>query len=753
MSAAVAVAKMTHVITEITPAGLMVNGKFMGLIRAADLDPAQFVWECDKPSWFDAAFSELQWARSSGERRNAVLLGRSAAILHPYALTLRNTISDFSNGWRYDPYLEGFLINSPDRCGNNILGLCQDYDIALSPALRDVIEGFEDSLEIVRQDAQVAIDAGFRAPENFASGRTLEAHQIEAVLTLAHNGGGLLADQVGLGKGGEFVCGLLCQNEYLQRHGKEPNWPAIVAVTSSMKEEIAEEITKWDNTSKVTILEGTKSAVIDSDSNWVVVNHDILDKRMPDILKLKPRAFIADEAHVYKNIDTNRYNAAQRLATKVRQLSKSIASDVRSNTEHPYVVMATGTPFLNYPRELYGLLSILNWEERLGAYAKRAYAEKHDGSTRMRTRVGGHRNNFVRSDSEPKLRFEMKELWNQRAFEVQWCGGYYDQFGAWQNNGASNSRELNKLLLDLGMIRRRKSDVIKPLPPLVESPHLITLSDRDMKTYAAIENDFRKWFIDGVRARLTANGESARSRAAIGRAIGTLERGEAIMRMTALRETLAMMKVPHTVEWIHRFMRGDIEGWDPSRRKLIVYVHHDKARQALISDPSLQQYNPVHILPSVQQKQKLIQEHKRRFQEDESVRLIVCTMAAREGHTLTAAKDVYLHEIPFVPSWIVQMAGRCWARFSELFRPHEAFLHYAIAEGTVDSSLLRMNVIKKAMFSAVIDGEGQDTDDNDLNPFFEERRRGETHQQARKRSGEKLLRAFAIGIKDLEVAR
>jgi hypothetical protein len=54
------------------------------------------------------------------------------------------------------------------------------------------------------------------------------------------------------------------------------------------------------------------------------------------------------------------------------------------------------------------------------------------------------------------------------------------------------------------------------------------------------------------------------------------------------------------------------------------------------------------------------------------------------------------------------MAGRCWARFSELYEPHEAYLHYAVVMGTIDADLVRMVRLKKQRFDAVIDGEGQD---------------------------------------------
>ena len=182
-------------------------------------------------------------------------------------------------------------------------------------------------------------------------------------------------------------------------------------------------------------------------------------------------------------------------------------------------------------------------------------------------------------------------------------------------------------------------------------------------------------------------------------------------------------------------------------------MHHKDARQALLDEPSFQKYNPVHILPGAQQKDQSIVEHKERFQQDDDVRLIICTMAAREGHTLTAAKDIYIHEMPFVPSWIVQMAGRCWARMSEQYEPHEAFIHYAIANDTIDSMLVRMNAVKKSMFTSVIDGEGQGAGDDDILFGSPSREDGESWQDAREKQQLRLLEAFSIGARELGIAQ
>jgi len=732
------------VATEVTRDALILNGKFHGIRRWADLDLDTIQWKCEQPEWFASAVEELRWARDCGENSAAIMLDDEALLIHPYTLTIRDRLEEANATWKYDPFTPAFRISKPVRHADLLRELCDLYEIPASSRFENHLAGLDEAVTMTAASAAQAIERGFRLPTGFAGNRKLKPHQEEGVLALAASGGGLLADQVGLGKGGQFVCGLLSLNDWLEREkGTAPNYPAIVAVTKSMRLEIATEITRWKPDATIEIITTAKAGSIDPDTEFVVINHDLLSARKADLLAIKPKAFIADEAHVYKNLDTARTRAAL-----------DIAKAVRANApKHPYIVLATGTPFLNAPRELWALLMILGWDWEVFALAKRLYREKH-GTTLTRTRLREPKNAFAnKARGQGKITFGERELWPQRAFEIRWCGGTYDRFGAWHASHATNTAELNRLLLDLGMIRRRKSDVMNPLPPLTESIHPITLDDTAMQDYNRMSDEFRDWLIETVRAEALKTGTSAKR--AVASALRRLDAGEAVMRMTKLREALSAHKVPHTVSWVHRFMAGEYSQPGQGRDKLILFVHHQRAMDMLLTEPTFRQYNPVSILStsSGKQKDQEIADNKHAFQTDPNVRLILCSMAAREGHTLTAAKDVYLHEMPFVPSWIVQMAGRCWARLSEEFEPHEAYLHYAIALGTIDSMLVKMNAVKKAMFNAVIDGEGSTEDADDLLWARPDIKSGETWREARERSGERLLEAFRIGERDLEIAR
>lgn len=661
-----------------------------------------WTWEtCPLPVWAESSMAEAKWASGHVFRQTSVAWlfgGRRAVIQAPYTLTLADRIDDLASDYYWSRDLNGWVIETPEDDADELRDIFETYDILPSAKLSTALEGRGEWRRALDALVEAAKGEGFRVPTDIKSGRTFKPHQQEAVLAMAYRGGcNLLADQVGLGKGGEFIGGGLVLEDWLQRMHGQTTYPTVVSVTKSMKDEIAAEILKWKHNAQIQILNGRKQGDIDPNAEYIILNHDLLSDRIDDILDAKPRAFIADESHVFKSETTARTKAAIKLA-----------DDIRRRVEDPYIVMASGTPFLNKPSELWAILRILGKDVEFGEYALDKVGR--DLQVRVKTRYGPM----------------MKKIWGQRAFEMRWCGGKHRkwrnsegelQLGDWEANGATNTAELNRLLVRQVMVRRRKSDVIDPLPPLTEQLVPIACEDEDLvEQYEKVQHEFIDFVVERARAEAEETGVS--ERVAVRHALAKLDAGEQVMQMTALRQHVAMMKLQGTVDWIHRFMAGDpgITGGDPSRRKLIVYAYHRDPQITLAQHPDLQQYGVVTILSGKDQKDEEIQQNKKAFQEDPNIRLIVCSMAAREGHTLTAAKDVYLHEIPFVPSWVVQMAGRCWARFSELYEPHEAYLHYAVSLGTIDSDLVRMVRTKKQRFDAVIDGEGQgDENESDLN--------------------------------------
>lgn len=637
--------------------------------------------------WLEQAIEDSKWAYSSiyGSDTRAVAwtIGDRLVIQAPFTLTLSENVNKIpASMCSYSMGMAGWVLVDPGKNSDQMTFVLSEYGIATSHELKGYVEGRGDWRLYLAEHVNKAIDLGYRVPDIFPTDRTLKDHQKEAVLALAGNRTSLLADQVGLGKGGEFTSGFLSiAQKFTEDTGKDISeaFPVVVVTTNSMKEEIAEEVIRWKQDAKVEVLYGHKLTGIDEDTEFIVMNVDLLSKRLDDVLSVSPRGMIVDECHTLKNPAALRTKAAQAIADNIRE----------NYGEDAYITLASGTPFLNRPVELWSILCILGKDQEFGNYALSKIGKTH---MKIRTRNG----------------WRTKEITLDKAFEERWCDGHYDRYKDWINTGSSNRSELNMMLLKHGMIRRKKSDVMHPLPPLHEKILKVDLDPEYADEYQRIESEFREWMIEQAKER------AERDDISISMAISIIKRSlshsEAVMRMTALRQAVARAKIKGIKEWVHRFMAGDpdIIGDDPDRKKLIIFAYHREIQQLLMEDPELAAYGMVFIRAGEDP-----QDHKIAFQKDPDVRLMICYSGAREGHTLTAAKDILLAEIPFVPSWVVQMAGRCWARLSEDFEPHDATIHYAVTPETIDSLLMNKIRLKKETFTAIIDGEDYDEQDED----------------------------------------
>lgn len=651
----------------------------------------------DAPKWAKKLMVEYDWANSTRHKTKGsvawVPREGYGIIQAPYALTMVRAIEGMDSPYFYSPFLNGWVFDLQEHDREHLGSIIADYDIRSSPTMSSIIDGrgnWEERLEGVVEQAH---EKGIVPLADFDSGREYRWWQKQAVSALHQLP--LLADQVGLGKGGEFIGGALALDRWMQdRHGLEPDetvYPIVLSTKNSLKSEIAEEVLTWKSDARIQVMYGKKSDPLEPGMDFYVLNHDILNDRMDDILEMQPRSFIADEAHAFKNMGAKRSQAAHRLAL-----------DIRERVEHPegvspYIVMASGTPFDNNPSELWSLLCIHGVEHIFGEYAKRKL-----GKDEMIIKFWNQKLRRVIT--------QRREMTEHRAFEEYFCKGKY--YGhRWVTEGAAHTAELNAMLTENLIIRRKKSDVISPLPDIHEQIVNVEMSEEWTKVYDQQQSEFALWAQTQIGTIMEM--ENVSKSKALHILKMKLKNAEQVMQMTQLRRTLSEGKVDPTVEWIHRFMAGDPEivGEDADkRRKLILFVHHIEPRNAFLNHPDLQQYGIRHILSGAEQDGASIQEHKREFQADPDIRLLICSMAAREGHTLTAAYDIAMTDIPFTASWVQQIAGRCWARLPDV---HEAYLHYIVVPGTEDNRSIQRIRLKSLSFNAVIDGEGSDDDITD----------------------------------------
>lgn len=532
---------------------------------------------------------------------------------------------------------------------------------------------------LLAEAAAEATAAGYEIPRQdvLPSRRVLMKHQVPVVLTLAHRGRGLLADDVGSGKSSMFICGFFARAQY--RHlvlGEElyDTFPLVIVTKKKLVAPTAREVNAWFDHLRVHVVgDKRKSAVPIEDADVIVATPGLLANNMHDVLSRRPQGAVFDESHMFKNPMTKAAKSAMKLVRAVHD-----------NTDHPYVVCASATPMPNRPAELWSQLRLTGMSEDVVAVArsKRPYPSRVKFSLKSSRTIS---------------------VTDQTIFELRYCKGRAGPFG-WDVRGSDNEAELSEALRDAGLIRRRKSEFITPLPLLHQHIVRCPISEEYQREYARAEQQFPDHLVVSLRRRAKREGwDETRLRQEITEALMKSENSEAIMQMTALRELVGVAKVDAVTDWIHRFFAADplIVGRDATRTKLIVFAHHRKVQSALIDNPDLARYGLRAITAETREVNSVVDEFQR---ADSGVNLLICYSEAREGLTLTAAKDVLVAELPFVPSWLIQMAGRCWARISADYPPHEAHLHYAVADVGTDRYLAEMIQEKMNTSRTIIDG-------------------------------------------------
>ena len=147
------------------------------------------------------------------------------------------------------------------------------------------------------------------------------------------NGRAGIFDEMGLGKTIQAIA-------YMQLHPELR--PVVVVVPASLKINWKREIEKWMTTNfKVEVLKGRTP--YDLTGDILIINYDILTAWIAKLLEFKPALLIADEAHYAKNTTSQRAKALINLAEKIDK-----------------VILLTGTPVTNRPKELFPLLQMLD---------------------------------------------------------------------------------------------------------------------------------------------------------------------------------------------------------------------------------------------------------------------------------------------------------------------------------------------------------------------------------------------------------
>lgn len=482
------------------------------------------------------------------------------------------------------------------------------------------------SVPAVATSIKMLINLGFPIPKKFQKvtynqeydfdytglKKELRPYQIQGVERMAGELDlrALLADEMGLGKTPQALAAL-----WVRRNDA---FPALVMCPGSLKWNWAKEANAWLPGVAVRILEGMarkRTAYnIRQEREITIVNWDILADRgklkgWANLLKDTPfQSIVLDECQDIKNKKTKRTKAVEAICE-----------------EAPYVMALSGTPIESRPAEFWPIISILD-----------------------------------------KNLFE-----SEWAFKTRYCG----EFKIGQHNdfkGATNIKELNEILVENLMIRRKKEDVLKDLPPKVRSVIPVQIN---MKEYIKAENDLRSFLQE-------SKGLPASEKNAGG-----------LARIERCKQAAMQGKMQHAIEFIENYLE--------SGRKLVVFGVHVFTMDAL---EKAFEGRVVRLDGSVTgiKRQQAIES----FQGDDEIRLIIGTIKpAGRGHTLTAASDTLTLEFEWTPGKHDQAEDRVH-RIGQTASSVNAY--YMIAQDTIDEYCMELIDMKRDVLSQVFDGKEAD---------------------------------------------
>ena len=389
--------------------------------------------------------------------------------------------------------------------------------------------------------------------------------------------------------------------------------PAVVICPASVKYH-------WQHQALVVL--GFRSSVLESRnpsrngegltrSELMIINYDILQYWEEWIRKQKPKTIVIDECQFTQSSKSIRTKTVKRLCRGV-----------------PNVLALSGTPLVNRPIELFPTLSILR----------------------------------------------PKEFRNRWTFGHEFCGPKWTPWGI-QFKGANNSKRLHELLASTCMIRRKKEDILKDLPPKMR--HVIPVPLRDPKEYQKASEDFLNWLKEKDPAKAVR-----------------ASKAQTLVKMGYMLRLAARLKLKYVVEWINQFLHDSDE-------KLVVFAVHRKMIEALQRRCSGRSVVVDGSVTGRKRRQAI-----RQFQNDKRTRLLIGNIKAvgtgTDGLQRVCSTAVFA-ELTWTPGAHVQAEDR----IHRIGTTDKARIFYLVAHSTIEEKLCQIIQDKQEVLSAVLDGEGE----------------------------------------------
>ena len=373
----------------------------------------------------------------------------------------------------------------------------------------------------------------------------------------------------------------------------------LVVCPASLKINWKNEMTKWLVADRDIQIVNGGGEQIPATPDVIIINYDVLSKHKDAINARTWDLVIMDEAHYIKN------NTAAR--TKV-------AVGIKANRK----VVLTGTPITNRPIELQPIAGYLD-PVTFGNYFK---------------------------------------------FGVRYAGAHQINIGrktVWDFNGSSNLDELQRVLRQSFMIRRKKDEVLKELPEKVRQ--IIVLPNSDYSDQ--IKKEFET-LADAVDETSSEDIE--------------------FEQMSGVRHETALAKVNDVIAHVAAI-----------DHQVVVMAHHKDVVDGIKSGLEAAGKSVVTLTGDCNQAHR--QNSVETFQAGNADVFIGTIGAAGVGITLTSASHVVFAELDWVPGNMSQAEDRC----HRIGQDSSVLVQHLVVDGSIDARLAQVLVGKQRVLDKALD--------------------------------------------------
>lgn len=384
--------------------------------------------------------------------------------------------------------------------------------------------------------------------------------------------------------------------------------PVLITCPAVMKLVWQEEVHKWLH-EKAYVIDGTTSYQLPTNYQFYIINYDILYAWVQPLQELHCKGVIADESHKCANPEIIRTKAFIEI---INNIDKKL--------------FLSGTPIRGNPRNLFIPLHFIdkkqfpNYWKFIGRYMEHV-------PVRVRTKTG------------TKI--------------------------IWKYEGSKNELELHNRIIPY-ILRRKKEDVLKELPPKQRIIVPLRISSKTYASYVEAEKEFLEWAETNRAKYLSENKYSE-----------------------LLRQLTYVGKRDQILSWIEDFMETD--------RKLVVFAYHKK-----VIDDIYSKFKSIAVVLSGDTPEKQRFEVQKQFQNNPDIKLFIGQIeAAGVGITLTSAADVAFVELLYTPDDLFQAEDRV----HRIGQTKQVTIYYLVAADTIEEDVIEILDRKTKTISQIVEGE------------------------------------------------